>query len=206
MSLVPEFLMVLGIFIFLALSFLSALLDDDVPSILPYLFQGAAALGLGLLLMAQTFINGGILSRDPTDPIRFWIGAVYLASAVSIVAGLNVYLAIVRRKMALSSALSGAVTVPTFMISAIVVSSFLGTGGEVSFSPATIFVLAVSAFAISLSIFGFLGEARKHIRNSSGGLGSLPTGPVSMPASIPVSVPSMQGDYDWEESRKKESE
>jgi len=206
MSLVPEFLMVLGIFIFLALSFLSALLDDDVPSILPYLFQGAAALGLGLLLMAQTFINGGILSRDPTDPIRFWIGAVYLASAVSIVAGLNVYLAIVRRKMALSSALSGAVTVPTFMISAIVVSSFLGTGGEVSFSPATIFVLAVSAFAISLSIFGFLGEARKHIRNSSGGLGSLPTGPVSMPASIPVSVPSMQGDDDWEESRKKESE
>lgn len=198
--------MVLGIFIFLALSFLSALLDDDVPSILPYLFQGAAALGLGLLLMAQTFINGGILSRDPTDPIRFWIGAVYLASAVSIVAGLNVYLAIVRRKMALSSALSGAVTVPTFMISAIVVSSFLGTGGEVSFSPATIFVLAVSAFAISLSIFGFLGEARKHIRNSSGGLGSLPTGPVSMPASIPVSVPSMQGDDDWEESRKKESE
>ena len=206
MGLVPEFFIVLGIFIFLAMSFLSALLDDDLPSILQYLFQGAAAVGLGLLLINQAFINGGILSRAPGDPTRFWIGAVYLVSAVSIVAGLNVYLAIVRRKMALSSAFSGAVTVPTFMISAIVVSSFLGTGGEVSFSPATIFVLAVSAFVISLSVFGFLREARKQIRNSSGGLGLLPRGPVFMPVSIPVSVTPMQGDDDWEESRKKGSE
>ena len=206
MGLVPEFFIVLGIFIFLAMSFLSALLDDDLPSILQYLFQGAAAVGLGLLLMNQAFINGGIMSRAPGDPTRFWISVVYLSSAVSIVAGLNLYLAIVRRKMAVSSALSGAVTVPTFMISAIVVSSFLGTGGGVSFSPATIFVLAVSAFVISLSVFGFLREARKQIRNASGGLGSLPTGPVSMPVSIPVSVTPMQGDDDWEESQKKESE
>ena len=203
---VPEFFMVLGVFIFLAISFLSALLDDDLPSILRYLFQGVAIVGLGLLLLNQAFINGGILSRDPTDPTRFWISGVYLSSAVSTVAGLNLYLAIVRRKMALSSALSGAVTVPTFMISAIVVSSFLGTGGEVSFSPSTIFVLAVSAFVISLSVFGFLHEARKQIRNSSGGLGSLPTSPVSMPVSLPVSVTPMQGDDDWEESRKKGSE
>ena len=206
MGLVPEFFIVLGIFIFLAMSFLSALLDDDLPSILQYLFQGAAAVGLGLLLMNQAFINGGILSRAPGDPARFWISGVYLSSAVSIVAGLNAYLAIVRRKMALSSAFSGAVTVPTFMISAIVVSSFLGTGGEVSFSPATIFVLAVSAFVISLSVFGFLREARKHIRNPSGGLGSLPTGPASISVSIPVSVTPMQRDDDWEESRKKGSE
>ncbi len=206
MAFVPEFFVVLGIFIFLAMSFLSALLDDDFPSILQYLFQGAATVGLGLLLMNQRFINGGIFNLDPTDPTRFWISVVYLSSAVSIVAGLNVYLAIVLRKMALSSAFSGTVTVPTFMISAIIVSSFPGTGGGISFSPATIFVLAVSAFVISLSVFGFLREARKHIRNSSGGLGSLPTGPVSMPVSIPVSVPSMQGDDDWEESRKKGSE
>jgi len=162
--------------------------------------------GLGLLLLNQALINGGILSRAPGDPTRFWISFVYLSSAVSVVAGLNVYLAIVRRKMALSSAFSGAVTVPTFMISAIVVSSFLGTGGEVSFSPATIFVLAVSAFVVSLSVFGFLHEARKHIRNPSGGLGSLPTGPASNSVSIPVSVTPMQRDDDWEESRKKGSE
>src|SRR5436309_3524159 len=196
MGLVPEFFIVLGIFIFLALSFLSALLDDDLPSILQYLFQGAATVGLGLLLINQAFINGGILSRAPGDPTRFWIGAVYLVSAVSIVAVLNVYLAIVRAKMALSSAFSGAVTVPTFMISAIVVSSFLGTGGEISFSPATIFVLAVSAFVISLSVFGFLREAHKHIRNPSSRRGSLPTGLGSAPP----------GEEEWEESPMKEEE
>src|SRR5437667_681924 len=45
-----------------------------------------------------------------------------------------------------------------------------------SFPPATIFVLAVSAFVISLSVFGFLREAHKHIRNPSGRRGSMPTG------------------------------
>src|SRR5438552_18670442 len=87
-----------------------------------------------------------------------------------------------------------------------IVSSGSAAGGEVSFSPATIFVLAVSAFVISLSVFGFLREARRQIRDPSGGLGSLPTGPVSIPVSIPVSMTPMQGDDDWEESQKKESE
>jgi hypothetical protein len=180
------------------MSFLSALLDDDLPSILPYLLQGAAAVGPGLLLMNQIFINGGILSRVPTDPTRFWIGVAYLASAVSTSAGLNVYLAIVRRKMALSSILSAAVTVPTLMISAILVSSFLGTGGEVGFSPATVLILAMSASAIGLSIFGFLRETHLHLRTSSDGRGMLSTGPVS--------IPSMLRGDDWEESPKKGGE
>ena len=66
----------------------------------------------------------------------------------------------------------------------------------VSFPPATIFVLAVSAFVISLSIFGFLREAHKHIRNPSGKHGSLPTGLGSTPA----------GEEEWEESPRKEEE
>jgi hypothetical protein len=188
--------MVLGIFVFLAMSILSALLEDDLPSILQYLFQGAAATGLGLLLMDQAFVNGGILGRNLTDPTRFLISVVYLASAIAIAAGMNVYLAIVRRKMALSSMLSGAVIVPTFMISAILVSSFLSTGGGLSFSPVTILILAVSAFAIGLSMFEFLRETHKHTRNSSGIAGLMSAGQVSMP--------SMQREDDWEESPKKE--
>src|SRR5213080_1961427 len=66
----------------------------------------------------------------------------------------------------------------------------------VSFPPATIFVLAVSAFVISLSVFGFLREAHKHIRNSSGRRGSLPTGLGSTPP----------GEEEWEESPRKEEE
>jgi len=66
----------------------------------------------------------------------------------------------------------------------------------VSFPPATIFVLAVSAFVISLSVFGFLREAHKHIRNPSGRRGSLPTGLGSAPP----------GEEEWEESPRKEEE
>jgi hypothetical protein len=195
MGLVPEFLIVLGVFIFLALSLLSALLDEDLPPILQYLFLGSAALGPGLLLMSQVLVSGGILSPYPTDPTRFGISVTYLASAISILAGLNVYLALARRKMALSSTLSAAVTVPIFMISAILVSSLLGNGGEVTFSPATILILSVSAFGIGLSIFEFLREAHKHVRSSSIAAGLLLKNPVSMR--------SKKREDDWEESPKK---
>jgi len=195
--LVPEFFMVLGIFVFLAMSILSALLEDDLPSIIQYLFQGAAAAGLGLLLLDQAFVDVGILGRSLTDPTRFLISVTYLGSANSIAAGMNVYLAIVRRKMALSSILSGAVTVPTVMISAILVSSFLATGGGLSLSPVTILILAVSAFAMGLSVFEFLREARKHARITSGMAG--------LPSAGLASLPSMQRKDDWEESPKKKA-
>src|SRR5712664_837040 len=66
----------------------------------------------------------------------------------------------------------------------------------VSFSPPTILILAVSVLVLGLSLFGFLREAHKHIRNSSGGRGSLPTGLGSAPP----------GDEEWEESPRKEEE
>ena len=194
---VPEFFTVLGIFVFLAMSIISALLDDDVPSILQYLLQGAAGAGLGLLLIDQAFVNAEILGRSLTDPTRLLISVVYLASAISIAAGMNVYLATVRRKMALSSILSGTVTVPTFMISAILVSSFLASGGGLSFSPATILILVVSALAMGLSMFEFLRETRMHTRNSSI--------MATLASAGPVSMLSKRTEDDWEESPKKGS-
>ena len=113
---------------------LIALFDLDMPSWLPYLLHGAAIIGLVQLFMSQAFINTGILSRAATDGTRLSLSIVYLTSAVSAVVGLNVYLAVVRRKMALASVFSGALTMPIFMISALFVSSFLGSGGDVVLS------------------------------------------------------------------------
>ncbi len=208
MGLLPEFFVLLGIIIFLAMSLLSALLDDDMPSLFQYLFQGAAIVGLGLLFMSQGFINTGIFGRDPTDVTRFWLSVVYLTAAVSNVIGLNLYLAAVRRKIALASIFSGTVTAPICMISALFVSSFLGSGGEVSFTPATIMTLEVAALVIGLSMFGFLREASRHIGKAPGGRGLSPTGPVSMPPgapgiALPLHLPSSQGE-EWEESPTKE--
>src|SRR5467141_1436757 len=66
----------------------------------------------------------------------------------------------------------------------------------VSLSPPTIFILAVSAFIISLTMFAFLREARKHIRILSGKDGPLPTSLGSTPL----------GEEEWEEAPKKKEE
>ena len=196
MGLVPEFFVFLGIVIFLAMSLLSALIDDDVPSRLQYFFQIAAIVGLGELLMSQQFIT----------VTRTWVGIAYLASALSSVVGLNVYLWVRRRKMDMASTFSETVTVPILMISAVFIYSFIGDGGEVSFSPAAIVTLAVLVLVTSLSIFGFLRELSGHIGKAPGALMSLPTGEASTSLGNSgtglVLPPSLQG-KEWEESPNK---
>src|SRR5437870_1048035 len=169
MGLVPEFFVFLGIVIFLAMSLLSALLDRDLPSLLQYFFQIAAIVGFGELLMSQGLV----------DLTRFWVSIVYLVSALSSVVGLNIYLWVPRRRMDMASTFSETVTVPILMISAVFIYSFIGDGGEVSFSPAAIVTLAVLVLVTSLSIFGFLRELSGHIGKAPGALMSLPTGEAS---------------------------
>src|SRR5256712_1233986 len=196
MGLVPEFCVFLGIVIFLAMSLLSALIDDDVPSRLQYFLQIAAIVGLGELLMSQGLVN----------LTRFWASIVYLVSALSSVVGLNIYLWVPRRRMDMASTFSETVTVPILMISAVFIYSFIGDGGEVSFSPAAIVTLAVLVLVTSLSIFGFLRELSGHIGKAPGALMSLPTGEASTSLGNSgtglVLPPSLQG-KEWEESPKK---
>jgi len=186
----------LGIVIFLGMSLLSALLDDSLPSRLQYLFQIAAMVGLGELLTSQGFVN----------LTRFWVGVVYLASALSSVVGLNVYLWVPRRRMDMASTFSETVTVPILMISAVFIYSFLGNDGEVSFSPAALVTLAVLVLVTSLSIFGFLRELSGHITKVPGAPFSSPTGEALTSLGTSgtglVLPPSLQG-KEWEESPKK---
>ncbi|HZD13019.1 MAG TPA: hypothetical protein VE177_05820, partial [Candidatus Binatus sp.] len=67
MGLLPEFFIVLGIAIFLVMSLIIVLFDLDVHSLIPYLFQGAAVIGLIQLFTTQGFINSGVLARSATD-------------------------------------------------------------------------------------------------------------------------------------------
>ena len=211
-------MIVLGIIIFLAMSLLIALFDFDMPSLFPYLFQGAAIIGLVKLFMSQSFINTGILSRAATDATRLSLSIVYLTSAVSTVVGLNVYLAVVRRKMALASAFSGALTMPIFTISALFVSSFIGSGGEVVFSPVTFVIVAVLMLVVNFGMFWLQRSAVRSIANLPGERGLLQTGPESMPleapatdlpsteqtTGLPLQLRSMRVNDDWEESPTKE--
>src|SRR5207302_6604781 len=161
MALAPEFFVLLGTSIFLAMSVISALLDRHLSTILQYIFQGAAGAGLGELLLSQGL----------SSPTRVWAGIVYLAFALSSLVGVNIRLAIVRRGMNIASIFSQMMTVPVVMISALFLSSFLGNGGDLVFSPASILTIAVLVLVADLSIFGLLSEYSRQ--------GSIRCGPVS---------------------------
>src|SRR5215831_2603648 len=141
MVLVPEFFTMMGIVIFLATSFVCLLLGDHLPRFLPYAFQGAAATGLGaLLLVGQRIVTSAPINPDSISLTSIWIGIPYLASAVSSLVGMNLYLATTRRAAAQTSNLARFVTAPTLLISAILLFAYLGTNGQVELPPATIMI------------------------------------------------------------------
>jgi hypothetical protein len=199
MGLLPEFFTLLGIEIFAAMSLVSVLLDRDIPSSVQWLFQGAAGLGLGQLVVTEGFGTSSVI-----DASRFWISIFYLILSVCSAAGLNVYLAVVRRKTAIASVFSGTITTPTVSVSILFVSSYL-SGVDVSFTPLTILILIVPALLVGLFAYGILHKTFKRIGKS--------TGPELSPASVsaPVERPKIYESLDlksilgeWEESQKKD--
>ena len=201
MALVPEFFTLLGIEIFLAISVLSGLLDRQLPSRLQYIFHGLGGLGFAQLLVSVGMVSG----PASTYQIRFWVSIVYLGFALSCVVGTNVFLFMGRRGATVTSAFSSAVTVPFLMVSALFISSFLGSG-EVTFSPAAISTLAFLMVIASVSTFGFLREFSKRMHPTIG-VGSSPVGLVSVPPGTPgegftLKLSSAKG-REWEESPQK---
>jgi hypothetical protein len=199
MGLLPEFLTLLGIEIFAAMSLVSVVLDRDIPSSVRWLFQGAAGLGLGQLVVTEGFGTSSVI-----DASRFWMSIFYLTLSVCSVAGLNIYLAAVRRKTAIASVFSGTITTPTVSVSILFVSSYL-SGVDVSFTPLTIVILIVPVLLVGVCTYGILNKTLKRIGKS--------TGPELSPVSIsaPVETPKTYESLDlkdilgeWEESQKKE--
>ena len=198
MGLLPEFFTLLGIEIFAAMSLVSVLLDRDIASSVQWLFQGAAGLGLGQLVVTEGFGTSSVI-----DASRFWISIFYLILSVCSAAGLNVYLAAVRRKTAIASVFSGTITTPTVSVSVLFVSSYL-SGVDVGLTPLTIVILIVPALLVGLCTYGFLVKMSKRVGKSA-----VPELPA--PVSAPVETPKTYESLDlkdilgkWEESQKKD--
>jgi len=199
MGLLPEFLTLLGIEIFVAMSLVSVLLDRDIPSSAQWLFQGAAGLGLGQLVVTEGFGTSSVI-----DASRFWISIFYLTLSICSVAGMNVYLAAVRRKTAIASVFSGTITAPTASISVLFVSSYL-SGVDVSVTPLTIVILVVPALVVGLCTYGFFHKTFKPVGNFAGPKLSpaLVSAPVeTLKTHEPLDLKAVLGE--WEESRKKD--
>jgi hypothetical protein len=199
MGLLPEFLTLLGIEVFVAMSLVSVLLDRDISSSAQWLFQGAAGMGLGQLVVTEGFGTSSVI-----DASRFWISIFYLTLSVCSVAGTNVYLAVVRRKTAIASAFSGTITTPTVSVSVLVVSSYL-SGIDVSFTPLTIVIFIVPALLVGLCTYGLLNKTFKPIGKSA--KPELSQASVSAPVEtpkifVPLDLKAVLGE--WEESKKKD--
>jgi hypothetical protein len=117
-QLLPEFFALLGIDVFLMLSLLSCLLDDRVPKALPYIFQIAALVGYGHLLISKDFF---VIFPEY---MRFWYSFIYLLVALVSIVAVNGYFATVKGSWALAKIWSGAVTFPTTLICIYFVSSY----------------------------------------------------------------------------------
>lgn len=116
--LLPEFFALLGIDVFLAMSLLTCLLDKHFPSAIPYVYQLAALVGFGHLLVSRGFM--AVFGID----MRFWYCIVYLLVAVANVIAANVYIAVIKRIRILALTLSGTVSFPTILLSFFFVSSY----------------------------------------------------------------------------------
>lgn len=73
----PEFFLLLGIDLFLAISLLSCLIDKHLPWQLPYLYQVASLAGFGQLIVAKEFM--ALFG----DYMRFWFSMLYLLIALA---------------------------------------------------------------------------------------------------------------------------
>ena len=96
----PEFLILLGIDIFLGASILTVLLDRHFPTPFPYVLEGAALIGFAELMSGPTFLTS--LSNE----LQFWYSFIYAMIAVLSLFATNLYLLFLRRR-AFESAILG---------------------------------------------------------------------------------------------------
>jgi len=128
------------------LSLLSCLLDDRVPKALPYIYQIAALVGYGHLLISKGFfvVFG--------EYMRFWYCFIYLIVALANIVAVNIYFAIAKGQWSLAKVWSGAVTFPTVVISMFFVSNYTFVQ-ETTLPLLTLQIgLVVSAIVMGISI------------------------------------------------------
>ncbi len=103
----PEFLILVGIDIFLGASILTVLLDRHFPTPLPYVLEGAALIGFAELASGPSFLTS--LSAE----LQFWYSFIYAMISVLTLFATNLYLLFLRRRPFESAVLAICGTVPS---------------------------------------------------------------------------------------------
>jgi hypothetical protein len=160
----PEFFILLGIDLFLAMSLLSCLLDKHFPWHLPYLYQVASLAGFGQLIVAKEFM--AVFG----DYMRFWFSLLYLAIALANIAAVNVYLGVIKKMANYAKVFLLAVSFPSFAV----VSFFLADYSSLASHPLIMFpnvawettfvgVVAFDTFVIGAGTYLFFKPKWWHV-------------------------------------------
>jgi len=118
-SMQPEFFLLLGIDIFLAMSLLTALFDKHFPTKIPYIYQLAALAGYGNLIVSKAFLT----TFEPY--IRFWYSFTYLGISVANTMMLAIYLGYMKKAWAAAKFFTFTIALPIAAITGVFVSSYV---------------------------------------------------------------------------------
>jgi hypothetical protein len=144
----PELFALLSIDLFVLLSLLTCLLEDRFPKAIPYIYQVAALVGFGHLLISKSFLT------TFGEYMRFWYNVFYLAISLANVVAINIYFAVPKRMWTLAKAWASAVTFPTMFISVFFVYNYNYLKGA-SFPllmTQLILVLSVATLGITVAV------------------------------------------------------
>ncbi len=119
-ALLPEFFLILGLDILLAMSLLTCLIDQHLPKAIPYVYQIVALAGFGHLMVSRSFF------LDFGEYMRFWYCFLYLLVAFANVVAVNIYLAASRKLWTLAKTFAGLVTAPVTLAIGFFLSNYVG--------------------------------------------------------------------------------
>jgi hypothetical protein len=86
-------------------------LEERFPKAIPYVYQVAALMGFGHLLISKMFLT--VFDVD----LRFWYNFFYLAVGLANIVAVNIYLAVSKKSWMLAKVWSASVTFPTLFVS-----------------------------------------------------------------------------------------
>jgi len=144
----PELFALLSIDLFVLLSLLTCLLEERFPKALPYIFQIAALVGFGHLLVSKSFL--AVFG----EYMRFWYNIFYLAISLANVVAVNIYFVSAKKMWTLAKVWASAVTFPTVFISVFFVYNYnYLQGASIPLLMVQLLViLSVVALGITLSV------------------------------------------------------
>ena len=146
--LLPELFAMLSSDLFLMLSLLACLMEDKFPKTMPYIYQIAALMGFGNLLISRVFL--GVFD----EYMRFWYSFFYLGVGLANVIAANVYLAVTKKMWNLAKIWSVGVTFPATFISIVFIYNYAYVQGAIlpPFMLPALLGISIAMLALALGI------------------------------------------------------